>query len=83
MKAYELEATVTDDGQIKLPDFRLSSSSQSATVKVIILVSEPEDNNNQSANLDENFSEEGFKRSWQQAMDDETLPLSQLWEDSI
>ncbi len=84
MKAYELEATVTDDGQIILPDFRLlSSSSQSATVKVIILVSEPEDNKNQSANLDENFSEEGFKRSWQQAMENETLPLSQLWEDSI
>ena len=84
MKAYELEATVTDDGQIKLPDFRLSSSSsQPAKVKVIILVSEPEENNNQSANLDENFSEESFKRSWQQAMTDETLPLSQLWEDSI
>ena len=84
MKAYELEATVTDDGQIKLPDFRLSSSSsQPAKVKVIILIPESEENNNQSANLDENFSEESFKRSWQQAMADETLPLSQLWEDSL
>ncbi|MDJ0576946.1 MAG: hypothetical protein QNJ65_17490 [Xenococcaceae cyanobacterium MO_234.B1] len=83
MKAYELTATVTDNGQIKLPDFRLSpTSSQPATVKVIILVSEPEENSNQSVNLDENFSEESFKRSWQQAIADETLPLSQLWEET-
>ena len=35
MKAYELTATVTADGQIELPNFRLSPTpSQLATVKV-------------------------------------------------
>jgi hypothetical protein len=83
MKAYELTATVTTDGQIELPDFRLSLiSSQPPTVKVILLVSEPEENGNQLINLDENFSEESFKRSWQQAMAGETVPLSQLWEET-
>ncbi|MEM9276845.1 MAG: hypothetical protein AAGA80_28480 [Cyanobacteria bacterium P01_F01_bin.143] len=83
MKAYELTATVTADGQIELPDFRLSSSSQQPeTVKVIILVSEPEESEDQSIKLDENFSEESFTRSWEQAMTDETLPLSQLWEET-
>ncbi|MDJ0903425.1 MAG: hypothetical protein QNJ55_31960 [Xenococcus sp. MO_188.B8] len=83
MKAYELTANVTADGQVELPDFRLSPTSpQPATVKVIILVSEPEETNNQSTQLDENFSEESFKRSWQQAMEDETIPLSQLWKET-
>lgn len=83
MKAYELTANVTPDGQIKLPDFRLSlTSSQPPTVKVIILVSEPEESSNESVNLDENFSEESFKRSWQQAIAGETVPLSQLWEET-
>ena len=48
MKAYELTATVTDNGQIQLPDFRLAStSSQPSTVKVIILVDEIEENQNE------------------------------------
>jgi len=83
MKAYELTATVTADGQIELPDFRLSSSSQQPeTVKVIILVSEAKESEDQSIKLDDNFSEESFKRSWQEAMTDETLPLSKLWEET-
>ena len=83
MKAYELTANVTADGQVELPDFRLSpTSKQPTTVKVIILVSEPEETNNQSTQLDENFSEESFQRSWQQAMEDDTLPLSQLWKET-
>ena len=83
MKAYELTANVTADGQVELPDFRLSPTSpQPTTVKVIILVSEPEETHNQSTQLDENFSEESFKRSWQQAMEDDTLPLSELWKET-
>ena len=83
MKAYELTATVTADGQIKLPDFRLSTnSSQPETVKVIILVSEYEENDSESVEIDENFSKESFERSWQQAMADETIPLSELWEET-
>ena len=83
MKAYELSATVTEDGQIELPDFRLSSSSnRPETVKVIILVSEPDEADNQeSEETGEHFSEESFKRSWQQAITGDTVPLSQLWED--
>ena len=82
MKAYELTANVTADGQIELPDFRLSpSTSQPSKVKVIILVSEPEEINDELVNIDDNFSEERFKKSWQQAIAGETLPLSQLWEE--
>jgi len=33
--------------------------------------------------LDENFSEDSFKRSWQQAVNGETVPLSELWEDAV
>ncbi|MDJ0601933.1 MAG: hypothetical protein QNJ37_24220 [Crocosphaera sp.] len=80
MKAYELTATVTDNGQIQLPDFHLSpTSSQPSTVKVIILV---EENQDELDNLDENFSEESFKKSWQQAITGDTVPLSQLWEET-
>jgi len=83
MKAYELSATVTADGQIELPNFRLSpSSNYPETVKVIILVSEPDELNDQSFEPDEQFSEESFKRSWQQAVTGDTVPLSQLWEDT-
>lgn len=83
MKAYELTATVTADGQIELPDFRLSHNlPQPETVKVIILVAESEESDNESVKLDENFSKESFERSWQQATRNETLPLSQLWEET-
>lgn len=84
MKAYELSATVNADGQIELPDFRLSSSSnRPETVKVIILVAEPDESDNQEHDEpDEHFSEASFKRSWEQAITGDTVPLSQLWEDS-
>ena len=83
MKAYELNATVTADGRIELPDFQLSPQSERPkTVKIIILVAEPDEENNETANLDESFSEESFKRSWQQAINGETVPLSELWGDA-
>lgn len=83
MKAYELTATVKDNGQIQLPDFRLAStSSQPSTVKVIILVDEIEENQNELDTSDENFSEESFKQSWQQAITGDTVSLSQLWEET-
>lgn len=83
MKAYELNATVTADGQIKLPDFRLSPTpSPPATVKIIVLVSESDEGNDELLNPDEDFSEQSFRRSWQQAMTGDTVPLSQLWEDT-
>ena len=83
MKAYELTATVTTDGQIKLPDFRLSPTPLlPTTVKVIVLVSEADEVDDKLTNSDEEFSEESFKRSWQQAITGDTIPLSQLWEDT-
>lgn len=79
MKAYELTATVTDNGQIQLPDFRLSPTfSQPSTVKVIILVDEIEENKNELDSCDENFSEESFKKSWQQAITGDTVPFNPL-----
>lgn len=44
MKAYELNATVTADGHIELPDFQLSfPSERPKTVKIIILVAESDE----------------------------------------
>jgi hypothetical protein len=84
MKAYELNATVTADGHIELPDFQLSfPSERPKTVKIIILVAEPDEKSNEIANLDENSSEDSFKRSWQQAINGETVPLSEFWEDAV
>lgn len=83
MKAYELTAKVTADGQIELPDFRLSpTSSPPATVKVIVLVSEPDENPTELGDSPEEFSEVSFKRSWEQAIAGDTVPLSQLWEET-
>jgi hypothetical protein len=83
MKAYELNATVTADGHIELPDFQLSpTAEQPTTVKVIILVAEPNETNHAPTSVDETFSEESFQRSWQQALTGDTVPLSQLWEDA-
>ena len=47
---------------------------------MIILVSEDDDNNSESDDKD-GFSEASFRHSWQEAIRDDTLPLSQLWED--
>ncbi|MEM7796287.1 MAG: hypothetical protein AAF579_17765 [Cyanobacteria bacterium P01_C01_bin.118] len=82
MKAYELNATVTADGHIELPEFQLSSTlPHPTTVKVIILVTEVDESQNDSSDVEDNFSEESFKRSWQQAINGDTVPVSQLWEE--
>lgn len=83
MKAYELNATVTADGHIELPEFQLSPTlPHPTTVKVIILVTESDESDSELPEVEENFSEESFKRSWQQAISGDTVPVSQLWEDS-
>jgi hypothetical protein len=43
MRAYELPATITANGQLVLPDFHLDSELQDAQVRVIILVEEKDD----------------------------------------
>lgn len=80
MKAYEVTANLTKEGKIDFPNFCLSSSaSQTKTVKVIILVSEDEENTDElRIDSNEDFSAESFNKSWQQAMTDDTVTLSQL-----
>jgi hypothetical protein len=83
MKAYELNASVTADGHIELPDFKLTpTSNPPSTVKVIILVAEPDEVENNAHAVDEDFSAESFAKSWQQAMNGETVPIAQLWEET-
>lgn len=49
MKAYELPVKVTPDGNLDLPDALMKMLPRSQIVRVIILVNEPRDINEQSA----------------------------------
>ncbi|MEC4985381.1 MAG: hypothetical protein SAJ37_06985 [Oscillatoria sp. PMC 1068.18] len=74
MKAIETNATLTENGQLIL-DQPLSLAYPNR-VRVIILVSEEEE-------IDDDPAEtivEGLQEGWQQALTDKTRPVSQLWE---
>lgn len=72
MKAIEVMGTVDEQGQLCL-DMPLSVDKQTR-VRVIVLLSEEEDNE-----ISESPSE-SFRQGWYDAMTGNTLPVSQLWE---
>lgn len=77
MQAYELNAAVTEDGQIEWPTFQLPPKlPYPPTVKVFILVPESDESNDALPDVEENFSEESFKRSWQQAISSDVVPFN-------
>lgn len=81
MKAIEVMGTVDDKGQLCL-DEPLTVDKHSR-VRVIILVPEEVEVENQPAQPDEELLEspvESFREGWYDAMSGNTLPVSQLWE---
>lgn len=60
------------DGTLEIPNIVLNDLPAERVVKVILLVEEPL--------IEEGFSAESFRESWQQATTGQTLPLSEIWE---
>lgn len=81
MKTYELIAKVTEDGTLELPDFHLPIQPAPLSVKVIVVVSDADEDAEHLTRSEAYFSAASFRESWQQAIAGETIPLSQLWED--
>ena len=74
MQAIETNATLTANGQLKLDDPLMFANNQ--RVRVIILVSEPEED------LDDtpiDTIREGLYQGWQDVLKGNTKPVSQLW----
>ncbi|MBL1174188.1 type II toxin-antitoxin system RelN family antitoxin [Pantanalinema sp. GBBB05] len=76
MRAIETTGTVNEQGQLCL-DQPLDVA-EPQRVRVIVLLAEYE----AELENEEGFSATSFRQSWEQAMTGQTLPLSQLWEDS-
>ena len=72
MKAIEITGSVDDKGQLSL-DQPLTLAKYSR-VRVIVLVSEDDDENNE---ITESESE-SFRQGWHDAMTGNTMPVSQL-----
>jgi hypothetical protein len=80
MKAYELTAKINANGELEIPKLRLKHLQQDTPVRIIVLVNEPDADEPAGEENETEFSTESFQRSWQQAVNGETVPLSQLWE---
>lgn len=78
MKAIETTATVNEQGQLAL-DQPLELT-QRRRVRVIVLVSEEDelapDDTPDSESID------GFRQGLQEALTGQTVPLSQMWDDT-
>jgi len=73
MKALKTMATINDQGQITLDSPLIAN--KNSRVEIIVLIPE----------LEEEFTKEeiisDFRQAWHEAMTDQTIPLSQLWEE--
>ncbi len=75
MKAIETTATLTENGQLTLDEpLTLGMNSR---VRVIVLITEPEDDPDDTAISD---IQEGLYQGWQDILAGRTKPVSQLWE---
>lgn len=79
MKAYELTAKANADGELEIPKLPLHLE-QDTIVRIIVLVDESDVTNEAGEPDETGFSTPSFQTSWQQAINGDTLPLSQLWE---
>lgn len=74
MRAIETTATITEAGQLNLAEpLNLTYPHE---VRIIVLVPEDED-------MEEDSREtiiEGIQEGWQQALNGQTRPVSQLWK---
>jgi hypothetical protein len=74
MKAIETTATINDQGQLTLD--KPLDVSQYRRVRVIVLIPEDEELEDDSIET----IREGLYQGWQEALTGKTRPVSQLWE---
>lgn len=77
MKAIKVMGTVDEKGKLAL-DSPLSIDKQSR-VEVIVLI--PEDTETEEDNQTKEEILNDFRQAWQEAMNGDTIPAEQLWED--
>lgn len=76
MKAVEVTATIDEQGQLAL-DWPLKLT-HSRRVRVIVLLSEEDEPD--PDDLPESVVLEGRRQGLQEAISDQTVPLSQMWD---
>ncbi len=77
MKAIKIMGIVDEQGQLAL-DYPLTISAKSS-VEVIVLI--PEETELETDNQSKKEILEDFRQAWQEAMNGETIPIEQLWDD--
>ena len=77
MKAIKGMGTVDEQGQIAL-DSPLNIDKKSR-VEVIVLI--PEESESEADNQSKEELLEDFSQAWKEAMNGDTIPVEQLWED--
>ncbi len=84
MRAYEFLARVSPEGKLELPDVKLKDLPYNPVVRVIVLVEEAsdveEDENKPTDEESLNSAVESFRQSWHEARTGQRIPLSQLWQ---
>ncbi len=76
MKAIKVMGTIDEQGQLAL-DFPLIIDKRSR-VEVIVLIPEESELETDKQSKEEILDD--FRVSWQEAMNGDTIPVSQLWE---
>jgi hypothetical protein len=77
MKAYEFPAKITPEGKLELPDVQLEDLPRNSVVRVIVLVEEQTDEEDEDE-LDS--VADSLRRALHEAKMGQTKPISQLWD---
>lgn len=77
MKAYEFPAKITPEGKLELPDVQLEDLPRNSVVRVIVLVEEQTDEEDED---ELNSVANSLRRALHQAKMGQTKPISQLWD---
>jgi hypothetical protein len=77
MKAYEFPAKITPEGKLELPDMQLEDLPLNSVVRVIVLVEEQTDEEDEDE-LDS--VADSLRRALHEAKMGQTKPISQLWD---
>ena len=76
MKAYEFPAKITPEGKLELPDVQLEDLPRNSVVRVIVLIEEQTDEEDEDE-LDS--VADSLRRALHEAKMGQTKPISQLW----
>lgn len=77
MKAYEFPAKITPEGKLELPDVQLEDLPRNSVVRVIVLVEEQTDEEDEDE-LDS--VADSLRRALHEAKMGQTKPIFQLWD---